>query len=73
MKAISNLPEWKKYYGIFCGWDSDTSFESDTDDEIDTTEIEEEDWMEYIKRITDEAVIRWKMQRFDVGSRRTKE
>ena len=56
MKAISNLPEWKKYYGIFCGWDSDTSFESDTDDEIDTTEIEEEDWIEHIKRSTDEAI-----------------
>ena len=54
MKAISNLPEWKKYYGIFCGWDSDTSFESD--DEIDTTEIEEEDWIEHIKRSTDEAI-----------------
>ena len=37
------------------GVDSEVSFESDTDDEIDTTEIEEEDWIEYIKRSTDEA------------------
>ena len=28
--------------------DSDVSFESDNDEEIDTTEIEEEDWVEYI-------------------------
>ena len=32
------------------------SFESDTDDEIDTTEIEEEEWIEYTKRSTDEAI-----------------
>ena len=36
--------------------DSDISFESDTDDEIDTTEIKEEDWIEYIARSTDEAI-----------------
>ena len=35
--------------------DSDVSVENDTDDEIDTTTIEEEDWIEYIKRRTDEA------------------
>ena len=45
--------------------DSDISFESDTDDEIDTTAIEEEKWIEYIKR--------WRMRRFDVGLRHTKE
>ena len=28
---------------------------TDTDEEIDTAKIEEEDWMEYIKRSTDEA------------------
>ena len=32
--------------------DSDASFESDSDLEIDTAEIEEEDWIEYIKRRT---------------------
>ena len=31
--------------------DSDVSFENDTEEEIDTTEIEEEDWIDYIKRI----------------------
>ena len=36
--------------------DSDVSFENDTDEEIDTTVIEEEDWIEYIKRRTDEAM-----------------
>ena len=36
--------------------DSGISFESDTDDEIDTTEIEEEDWIKYMKRSTDEAI-----------------
>ena len=36
--------------------DSDVSFENDTDEEIDTTEIEEENWIEYIKRSTGEAM-----------------
>ena len=36
--------------------DSDVSFENDTDEEIDTTVIGEEDWIEYIKRCTDEAM-----------------
>ena len=35
--------------------DSDVSFEDDADEEIDTTSIEEEDWIEYIKRSTGEA------------------
>ena len=30
--------------------DSDVSFENDTEEEIDTTEIEEEDWVDYIKK-----------------------
>ena len=50
--------------------DSDISFENDTDDEIDTTAIEEEEWIEYIKRSTDESIEKiWRMRRFDVGSR----
>ena len=36
--------------------DSDISFENDTDEEIDTTVIEEEDWIEYIENNTDEAM-----------------
>ena len=35
--------------------DSDISFENDTDDEIDSTEIEEEDWTEDKKK-TDEVI-----------------
>ena len=38
--------------------DRDISFMNDTDEEIDTAEIEEEDWIEYIKRSTDEAMQR---------------
>ena len=36
--------------------DSDVSFESDNDEEIDAAEIEEEDWVEYIKRSTNEGL-----------------
>ena len=36
--------------------DSDVSFENDTDEEIDATEIEEEDWIEYMKRSTIDAM-----------------
>ena len=36
--------------------DSDVSFEDDADDEIDTTVIEEEVWIEYIKRSTEDAM-----------------
>ena len=36
--------------------DSDISFKNDTDDEIDTTAIEEEEWMEYMKRGTHDAI-----------------
>ena len=32
------------------------SFESDNDEEIDAAEIEEEDWVEYIERSTNEAM-----------------
>ena len=41
-----------------CHQDSDISFMNDTDEEIDTTEIEEEDWIEYMKRSTEEAMER---------------
>ena len=32
------------------------TFEEDSDEEMDTTTIEEEDWIEYIKRNTADAV-----------------
>ena len=37
-----------------CDQDTDISFMNDTDEEIDIAEIEEEDWIEYMKRGTDE-------------------
>ena len=46
--------------------DSDVSSENETEEEIDTTEIEEEDWIEYIKRSTNDAIK--KMRRFDTGT-----
>ena len=36
--------------------DSEVSFEDDAIEEIDTTVIEEEDWIEYIKRSTEDAM-----------------
>ena len=39
--------------------DSDISFVNDTDEEIDTAEIEE-DWVEHVKRSTDKAMERMK-------------
>ena len=36
--------------------DSDVSFENDTEEEIDTTEIEEEDWVDYIKRSKNDVI-----------------
>ena len=36
--------------------DSDVSFEIDNDEEIDAAEIEEEEWVEYIKRSTIQAM-----------------
>ena len=36
--------------------DSEVSFEDDADEEIDTTFFEEEDWVQYIKRSTEDAM-----------------
>ena len=36
--------------------DSDVSFENDTEEEVDITETEEEDWIDYIKRSTNDAI-----------------
>ena len=43
--------------------DSNVSFETDNDEEIDAAEIEEEDRVDYIIRSTNEAMKRWKMRR----------
>ena len=39
-----------------CDQDSDISCTKDTDEEIDTSEMEEEDWAAYMKRSTATAV-----------------
>ena len=36
--------------------DSEVTLEEDSDEEMDTIEIEEEDWIEYIKRSTADAL-----------------
>ena len=36
--------------------DRDVSFENDTEEEMDTTEVEEEDWIDYTKRSTNDAM-----------------
>ena len=36
--------------------DSEVTFEDDADEEMDTTVIEEEDWIEYTKRSTEDAL-----------------
>ena len=36
--------------------DSDVSFENDTEEQIDTAEIEEEDWIDDINRSTNDAI-----------------
>ena len=36
--------------------DSGVTFEDDVDEEMDTTAIEEEDWIDYIKRSTVDAM-----------------
>ena len=43
--------------------DSDVSFEIDIDEEIDAAEIEEEEWIEYIKRSTIEAIEKMENER----------
>ena len=55
-----------------CDQDSDTSFRQDTDEEIDTADIEEEEWIEYMKRSTDEAMERMKVQCWIKTPRRMK-
>ena len=53
--------------------DSEVSFEDDADEEIDTTLIEEEDWIEHIKEAQTKPWKRWmEAQRFDAGTRLTK-
>ena len=48
--------------------DGEVSFEDDADEEIDTTVIEDEDWIEYIKRNTEDAMEKMNAKRFDAGT-----
>ena len=48
------------------------SFENDTEEEIDSTEIEEEDLIEYIKRSTNEDKEKMGNEKLDAGTRLTK-
>ena len=50
-----------------CDQDSDVSFMNDTDEEIDTAEIEEEDWIEYIKRTQRKLKNKWCQPTSHVG------
>ena len=43
-----------------CDQDSDVSFMKDSDEEIDTVQIEEEEWIEYMKISTRIAIERMK-------------
>ena len=43
-----------------CDQDNDISFMKDTDEEIDTADVEEEEWIEYVKRRTDSVMERMK-------------
>ena len=52
--------------------DNDVSFESGNDEEIDAAEIEEEDWVDHIKRSTMMPQKRWEVRRFDAVTRLTK-
>ena len=52
--------------------DSDLSFQEDDEEEIDSTE-KEEDWIEYIKRSTKEAEEPMKKWRYLAGLKRTED
>ena len=50
-----------------CDQNSDVSFMNDTDEEIDTAEIEEEDWIEYIMRTQRKLKNKWCQPTSHVG------
>ena len=53
--------------------DSGVSFDEDSEQDIDTVEIEEEDWIDYIRRSTADAIdkIEQARIRFDAGTKHT--
>ena len=56
-----------------CNQDSDVSFAKDSDKEIDTAELEQEDWVGYMKRSTAGAEEKIIKPRVHVGSKCTEE
>ena len=56
-----------------CDQDSDVSFMKDSDEEIDAVEIEEEEWIEYVKRGTAIAIRRMKAAKIHAGLKHTEE
>ena len=52
--------------------DSEVSYEDDADEEIDTTVIEEEDWIEYIKRSTEDAMEKMAHAKMEQDSQKMK-
>ena len=53
--------------------DSEVTFDEDSDKEMDTISIEEEDWIEYIKKEAQLTLwTRWNVQRFVAGTGHTK-
>ena len=71
--ALRTKPMIKKNSNTDCDQDSDISFMNDTDEEIETAEIEEEDWIDHMKRSTDEAMERMKAAKSNAGSKHTEE
>ena len=51
--------------------DSDVSFESDKGEEIDAAEIEEEDWVDYIERSTEEAMEKMEHEKISIKKMET--
>ena len=54
-----------------CDQDSDISFMNGTDEETDTAEVEEEEWIEYMKWSTAVAIERVKQSKSQAGSKHT--
>ena len=48
--------------------DSGVQLEDDADEGIDTTLIEEEDWIEYIKRSTEDAMEKMVKNEIEIGT-----
>ena len=65
MKKTKKQMTAARMKNTYCDQDSDISFVNDTVEEIDTAEIEEEKWIEYMKRSTATAVERMKAAKIE--------